>query len=781
MTGDEKYRSIFEHAAVSLWEEDISRLRSRLSRLKAEGVTDIRAHITAHPGFVQEAVSLIEVTDVNDASLRLFQADSRAQLLGPLNTVLDAVSRAAVADTIIAVDEGRSDVEAESTAVTLRGKKLSLIAKTHIPPAGAPYSCMIISLIDITARTEAEERARRSDHILYSIIGSSPEAICVKDRSLRMVVCNSAHSRSVGKEPTETYGKTDIENGWSAELVRGNPEKGIQGWEKDDLAALSGRIVQSSRVPSNVDNEIHYFDVLKMPLRNPDGEIFGIVGVGRDVTGSVKAELDLAWERSLLSMLMSYLPDHIYFKDLASRFTRTSASHARLLGMTDPSEAVGKTDADFYGADHALKAFADEQNVIRTGTPLVNIEERETYPDRPDTWAITTKMPLRNAAGEIIGTFGISHDITGRKKLEEKNRQLATLVEFVDDAIVGLDLNRKMTVWNRGAERLYGYTAEEMIGAPTSSLIPPELEEEARLMRQRVSRGEQIDQYETTRLRKDGSRITVALTLSAIRDPEGRLVGMASVARDVTAQKALQARLNRAHRLEGLATLARGVAHQFNNINTVVRGYIDLLKGEKRLSARQRSYVQAAHVGVQKAVDITDRLLALTEPAEGASHAVRLDLLARELLPLHQDRISDENVRLVLNLAETGPAEGDEKRMRFVLSALVGNALDSLLDRPVRIVSIRTGNARDAAYFEIEDSGCGIPEEDLPRIFSPFFTAKGEWAPTGSPQSRLKGVGLSLAISSTTVSEYGGKIDVQSTKGAGSTFRVEMPLAAQGV
>ena len=99
--------------------------------------------------------------------------------------------------------------------------------------------------------------------------------------------------------------------------------------------------------------------------------------------------------------------------------------------------------------------------------------------------------------------------------------------------------------------------------------------------------------------------------------------------------------------------------------------------------------------------------------------------------------------------------------------------------RPERTVSIRTGRAKDGCYFEVQDSGCGIPAENLPRLFSPFFSAKGEWAPHGSPQARLKGVGLSLAISSSTVSEYGGRIEVQSTKGAGSTFRVILPLAAE--
>ncbi|MGA2544969.1 MAG: PAS domain S-box protein [Rectinemataceae bacterium] len=141
------------------------------------------------------------------------------------------------------------------------------------------------------------------------------------------------------------------------------------------------------------------------------------------------------------------------------------------------------------------------------------------------------------------GIMGISRDIIERKELEKKNQQLAMMVEYSDESIVGLDLNQRVTVWNRGAELLYGYTAEEMIGAPTSSSIPPELEDETRLMQDRVMKSGQVTRYETTRLCKDGSRIMVAITLSAIFDAEGRIAGIASIARNITEQKRLEEEL----------------------------------------------------------------------------------------------------------------------------------------------------------------------------------------------------------------------------------------------
>jgi PAS domain S-box-containing protein len=883
---------------VPLWEEDISKLRARLAVLKKNGGFCMRDYLSARPQFAQEAVRLIKVTDVNQASLRLFEAERKEQLLGPLDMVLGAVLRTAVTETLLAIDEGRNDVETESTALTLKGNTLFLLVKTHIPPEGASYPSMLVSLIDITARKRAVEKEQQSANILHNIIESLPDMIFVKDSSLRMVLCNSTFAHATGREPQETYGKTDIENGWSPDLVKGNPEKGIAGWEKDDLAVLSGKTVHSPEEPAEVNKSSRYFDTTKFPLRDSRGIVIGVIGVARDVTeqrknqaalrasetsyrgliqqaadgiieierngrfigantafcdmlGCEREELEgltildtypeyareagsqrmsaitpgvvmrfarpmkrrdgsliqvevsmrllengmlvgilhditkrmqyeaaLAYERSLFSMLMDHLPDSIYFKDKEGRFLRTSRSHAADRGLSEPDEETGKTDADFSTPEHALKAHDDEERIIGTGIPMVDVEELVTYKDRPPAWFVSTKMPLRDAAGSIVGTFGISHNVTASRELAEKNQQLATLVESAEDAIVGLDLERRITVWNRGAERLYWYTAEEMLGRTTAALIPSDLEEEARIIRDRIQRGEQIAHFETARLRKDGARIIVSLTLAAVRDANGMIVGMASVARDITAEKALQAQLSRTQRLESLATLAGGVAHQFNNLNTVVQGYLELLKTDRGLSPRLLPYVDAAYASVQREVAITARLLTLTEPG-GSSDTLRLDELAHAQCLLHEKRLEEEKVSLHLDLEETPPVECNEQRLRFVFSSLMGNAIDSLLDQPVRRVSVRTGCTESAAWFEVEDSGCGISAEDMPRLFSPFFSGKGEWAPSGSPQARLRGVGLSLAISSATISEYGGKIDVHSTPGTGSTFRVEMPIRHQ--
>ena len=139
--------------------------------------------------------------------------------------------------------------------------------------------------------------------------------------------------------------------------------------------------------------------------------------------GRPRVEDALAQEHALLDTLMNHTPDFIYFKDRDSRFIRISKALAQMFGLGDPAQAVGKTDFDFFTQEHARQAYEDEQTVIRTGCPMTK-EERETWADRPDTWVTTTKVPLTDAAGNVVGTFGISRNITARKVAEADRERL---------------------------------------------------------------------------------------------------------------------------------------------------------------------------------------------------------------------------------------------------------------------------------------------------------------------------------------------------------------------
>ena len=194
-----------------------------------------------------------------------------------------------------------------------------------------------------------------------------------------------------------------------------------------------------------------------------------IEGTVLDITERKKTEEALAQEHDLLRTLTDNLPDHIYFKDCKSRFLRINPALATAFGLSDPSQAVGKTDFDFFAAEHAQRAYDDEQEIVRTGRPMAAKEEKETWPDGHATWASTTKMPLRDAQGNIVGTFGVSRDVTARKEAEQA--LLASEEKFAKAfrsspnamAISTLEEGRFLDV-NDAFVRMIGQQREDVLG-----------------------------------------------------------------------------------------------------------------------------------------------------------------------------------------------------------------------------------------------------------------------------------------------------------------------------
>ena len=167
------------------------------------------------------------------------------------------------------------------------------------------------------------------------------------------------------------------------------------------------------------DGSVHTLRARSKVVCDNQGKPVRVAGVSWDVSERSKMENALARERFLLKTLMDNLPDHIYFKDRESRFIAVNRAMAAWFGLEDPADVLGKTDADLFAPEHAQAALRDEQEILRTGQPLVNMEEKETWPDGHETWVSTSKLPLRDPNGHVIGTFGLSRDITEKKRAEE--------------------------------------------------------------------------------------------------------------------------------------------------------------------------------------------------------------------------------------------------------------------------------------------------------------------------------------------------------------------------
>jgi PAS domain S-box-containing protein len=517
------------------------------------------------------------------------------------------------------------------------------------------------------------------------------------------------------------------------------------------------------------DGGVRYVVSRGEPARDQRGRVVGVAGIIQDLTVRHEAQAQVEMLKKRMEFILGAARTGLDIIDSSYDVRYVDPGWQKVYG--DP--AGRKCHEYFMG-----RATPCDGCGIRRALAEKTISVTEEILPKEDNRPIqVTTIPFQSEEGEWL-VAEVNVDITERKRIEEGNARLAALVESSEDAIVGLGMDRTITVWNQGAQRVYGYSAAEIIGHQSSMLIPPDREDEAKAMRERLERGERIERYETTRRRKDGTQINVALTLSTIRDPQGKPIGMASVARDITADKAIQAQLIRAQRLESLGTLAAGIAHQFNNINAVIKGYLQILEMSE-LQDPALTYVQEALKGVQRAVDITDRLLGFTNVSRNEGETSRLEDVARSILPLLAEKYKEAGVLLRDELVTTPAVKAGVSLVCFIITGLLSNALHAVLDMPVRIVTIRTGMLPGHSFLEVSDTGCGMSIEDVRRVFTPFFTTKGEWAAEGSAQSKNRGIGLTLAVSQATAAAQGGRIEIQSAPGQGSAFRLLLPVAPQ--
>lgn len=433
---------------------------------------------------------------------------------------------------------------------------------------------------DITESKRAEARHRESASILRNLLDHSPDFIFIKDRQLRTILCNPLFAASTGRRPEDLYGKTDIENGSNPEFVRGNLERGIRGYEQDDLDTLSGKIVRAEREPiTSPEGEPRYLDTVKVPLRDEAGTITGLLGIGRDVTAQVRLQQSLEKERTLLVTLVNGLPDLVYAKDRQGRFILANRADANFMGAGDPADLIGKTDYDFYKGEVADAFSADDRLVIEQGISIVNKEEPNTSALGELRWILTTKVPLRDETGAIIGLVGTGHDITGRKMAEHKSREQATLLDIVPDAIFVRDMGHRIRYWNKGAERIYGWTQAEVLGRNAIEVLfaSPHSTEPIEAFRQTREVGEWSGDFHT--VTRDGRALVVEARWILVRDATRQPTGILVVNTDVTERRSTQLQLLRVQRLESLGILAGGIAHDLNNVLTPVLMGVEGLSG----------------------------------------------------------------------------------------------------------------------------------------------------------------------------------------------------------
>jgi PAS domain S-box-containing protein len=369
----------------------------------------------------------------------------------------------------------------------------------------------------------------------------------------------------------------------------------------------------------------------------------------------------------------------------------------------------------------------------------------------------------------------LPHNKKNQKKLLEESRaRLAAIVHSSDDAIVGKTLEGIITSWNPSAERIFGYSAAEAVGQHITLIIPKDRWPEEEMVLGRLRRGESIDHFETVRQTKDGRLIQISLTVSPIRDADGKIIGASKIARDISFQKRLEEEFFRKNKMESIGTLAGGIAHDFNNILTALIGNLSL--GKIYLNPEHKAFrkIEESQKAALQAQGLTRQLITFSHGGEPVRKTVDLGPILADWIRFPLQGSSVNYDLFVSN--DLWAVEADESQINQVITNLVLNAEQAMPDGGS--IRVQAGNLMvgkgseplipgDYIKIQIRDQGSGISKETLPKIFDPFFTTK----PNG------KGLGLTSAY--WIVKRHQGLISIDSELGIGTTATVYLPRSTK--
>ncbi|HKQ44753.1 MAG TPA: PAS domain S-box protein [Rhizomicrobium sp.] len=498
-------------------------------------------------------------------------------------------------------------------------------------------------------------------------------------------------------------------------------------------------------------------------------------------------EDDGARYRILVEAVTDYA---IYMLDPTGIVTSWNAGAQRFKGYA-PREIVGQHFSRFYtDKDRAqnLPARALE-TAIREGK--FESEGWRVRKDGTRFWAHVVIDPIRDSAGELTGFAKITRNLTERRLAEEALRrsqeQFRLLVQGVTDyAIYMLDPEGSVTSWNAGAERIKGYTADEIIGKHFSQFYMPEDREQARPQRAlEIAAREGRFESEGWRVRKDGTRFWSHVILDPIRDDDGTLLGFAKITRDVTEKKAAQEALERARealfqsqKMDAVGQLTGGVAHDFNNLLMAVLGSLELLRKRLPDDPQQLRLLDNAIHGAKRGATLTQRMLAFARRQQLDIRPLDLPLLVRNMTDLLRSTLGTDTeiqVQFPLSLKQV---VADENQLELALLNLCVNARDAMKNRGRITIRAQERHVEDNdisgltlgdyVCLSISDNGEGMSSETLARATEPFFTTKGVG----------KGTGLGLSMVHGMTEQMGGRLFLTSKLGEGTTAEICLPAFA---
>ncbi len=488
------------------------------------------------------------------------------------------------------------------------------------------------------------------------------------------------------------------------------------------------------------------------------------------VANQKEAQEELSNSRNQLETILKNIADGVTVQDLDGKLLYANTVAARSTGFKSPEELINAPIGDFFkkfeitkenGDPIPLEEFPGRRAIAGEKNPqaVFRYLNRNTLETR---WSIVRASVIKRS-GKSLLIINTIQDITDRKLIELEKANLAAIVESSDDAIVSKNLDGIITSWNKGAERILGYKSKEAIGKHITLIIPKELHSEEKKIIGNIKRGLRIDHFETIRVRKDGKKVNVSLSISPVMDKRGNIIGASKIARDITKRKQLE------KQRDDFISIA---THELKTPVTSVKAYAQALQSIflKRNDPKSAGYLAKMDAQLNKLTDLIGDLLDVNKIQSGQLHfkptSFDINILINEIAEELQR--TTQKHKIIKKLETSKKVFADRDRIGQVLTNLISNAIKYSPNANKIIITSTTET--NLIKVCVKDYGIGIPKSMLDKVFDKFFRIS-------SPRNEtFPGMGLGLHISSEFIKRQGGKIWAEGTEGEGATFCFFLPV-----
>ncbi|GJL58552.1 MAG: hypothetical protein NPIRA03_14090 [Nitrospirales bacterium] len=786
---EEHCRKIIEGVGISIWEEDFSRVKALIDGLAAEGVRDFRGYFIEHPDVVERAIGLVSILDVNPASVTMFGATSRVELLQSLHHIFLPETHLVFLEELVSIAEHQQFFESETVLKTLRGVRLHVLFSITFPPPDQSFDRIVVTLTDITQRKRAEEALRESEERYRSLTAAITSMVWTTDAKGRFVTPQQAWTAYTGQSWEQLR-----EFGWSKAIHPDDRETIQHMWNaacvSETLFEFFGRLWHAS------SNAYRHVEARGVPIRSADGTVREWIGRCIDVEDRTQAEQALRESEHRFNKFMQHMPGLAWIKDLQGHYVYANEP-AELVFQTPRERLYGKTDEDIFPRDVAAR-FKENDRQALISESGVQVVETLKHQDGMLHHSIVSKFPILGSDGRPALIGGMAIDITARKQAEqlllesesEARRLLAlnqTIMMNMGEGLYTIDSKGLVTYVNPEAERLLGWTSGELLGRsmhqmahykyPDGSPFP--IEECAGF--QVLRNGNVLRDFEDTFIRKDGSYFPVSFSSSPLRDQHDKIVGVVIVFQDITQRKQAEQELRRwkdeledrvqtrtrellssKNRLRSLASqLSLTEEHQRRKLASDLHDYLVQLLVVGRMKLRElKEHVPLspeAEILTGELEDVLQQALTYsrTTIAELSPPALYETGLAVSLKWL-AERMEKHGLRVEVHISDYQASHLSEDRVILLFQSVRELLFNVLKHAGVYEATVRMSSGQGGeVWIAVEDRGTGMHADALQQGMEPGH--------------------LGLFAVQERMEAMGGRVELTSASGKGTCVKLVLP------